>query len=640
MNSLVRGIFVFVQVFCLLSTGTLLSADETGTIPEQVQQQLEENPGGAERSIETGCEDPAAAKQEVQEHDMAVGGCEVPIEELVLPEDTTPRFDVRHLRIIGNSLISTADLLENMPFVYNASDKPLYEAESKSLYDLTVVHEVLAEPGEQRQISARTIQGLTQYILSVYQANDYAGVYVYVPAGAIKDGVELYDEFLVIKVLEASVLDVGVKLYDVDRNEVEKGFLRRDLIEQWSPVKAGKVADGRKLNEYVNLLNLNPDRYVSAVVTKGQERESLSLGYDVYEANPWHFYIQVDNSGSEQRRWSPKFGVINTNLTGRDDRLSAMYQVAVDENLDENYAMFGSYEFPLFTQRLRLKLYSGYSKYDIDPEGAGGWNFRGHGSFTGAVLRYNIFQHDGWFFDVLTSVSHERSKITSSLFNSVLGSKVWMDLWGIGLNVHRLDDMSRTSFLFDRIESISGSSDSAFDDARAGADSDFNIYTVSAAHRQYLDPDKIQRMVGSAWWIHPNQRMVPARMMVFGGLYSVRGYKEHEVVADGGTLLSLQYEYDLVKHYESQLEPESVSVEKPFLRRFAPLVFFDLGRAETRHATDDENNIDELASVGVGTAVELGDNFEADIYYGWPLRSTEDTTKGHGRWNFNFILRW
>jgi hemolysin activation/secretion protein len=215
-----------------------------------------------------------------------------------------------------------------------------------------------------------------------------------------------------------------------------------------------------------------------------------------------------------------------------------------------------------------------------------------------------------------------------------------MDLWGLGLNVHRLDDMSRTSLLFNRTQSINGSSDSAFNQARTGADSDFNIYTVSATHRQYLDPDKIQRVMGSVWWIHPNERMVPARMMVFGGLYSVRGYKEHEIVADGGTLLTLQYEYDLVKHYESQLEPESVSVEKPFLRRVAPLVFYDQGRAETRHATAGENSIDELASVGVGTAVELGDNFEAGIYYGWPLRSTEDTKRGHGRWSFNFILRW
>ena len=146
--------------------------------------------------------------------------------------------------------------------------------------------------------------------------------------------------------------------------------------------------------------------------------------------------------------------------------------------------------------------------------------------------------------------------------------------------------------------------------------------------------------MGSVLWIHPNERMVPARMMVFGGLYSVRGYKEHEIVADGGTLVSLQYEYDLVKHHESELEPELVSVEKPFVRRVAPLVFYDHGRAETRQATAGENSIDELDSVGVGTAVELGDNFEAGVYYGWPLRSTEDTKRGHGRWSFNFILRW
>jgi hemolysin activation/secretion protein len=617
------------------------SGEEEGPILEEVQNRLEERALEAEK-IKDQREEAAKAKREASEEAKlkADSEDEVPVEELELPEDTTARFDFKELRIAGNSLITTEELLEGMPLVYNASEKPLLEAESQSLYDLTVVHDVLNEPGRIAQISTRSIQGLTQYILSVYQSYDYSGIYVYVPAGAIIDDVKLRDEVLLIEVLEAVVSDIGATFYDVDRNEMEEGYLRRDLIEEWSPVKAGESVNRRKLDEYVNLLNLNPDRYVSAVVTKGKEKKTLGLSYDVYEANPWHYYVQIDNSGSDQRRWNPKFGILNTNLTGRDDRLNVVYQVAVDEGFDENYSVFGSYDFPLYTQRLRLKLYSGYSKYDIDPEGASGWNFRGHGSYTGAILRYNILQLDDWFFDMLTSYAHERSEIKSSLFNSVLGSKVWMDLWGLGLNIHRLDDMSRTSFLFNRIQSINGSSDSAFDEARSGADSDFNIYMVSAAHRQYLDPDKIQKLSGSVWWVHPNERMVPARMMVFGGLYSVRGYKEHEVVADGGTLLSLQYEYDIVKHYESKLEPEMVSVEKPFVRRLAPLVFFDHGRAETRDATAGENSIDELTSIGVGTAVELGDNFQAGIYYGWPLRSTEETKSGHGRWSFNFIFRW
>jgi len=45
-------------------------------------------------------------------------------EELKLPEDTTTRLLVRELRVSGNTLISTKELLEYMPAVYNASGQP------------------------------------------------------------------------------------------------------------------------------------------------------------------------------------------------------------------------------------------------------------------------------------------------------------------------------------------------------------------------------------------------------------------------------------------------------------------------------------------------------------------------------------
>ena len=57
------------------------------------------------------------------------------IAEINLPNDTTTRFIVKDLQISGNSLISTDKLFKKMPLIYNASDKPLVEAESKLLYD-------------------------------------------------------------------------------------------------------------------------------------------------------------------------------------------------------------------------------------------------------------------------------------------------------------------------------------------------------------------------------------------------------------------------------------------------------------------------------------------------------------------------
>ncbi len=567
------------------------------------------------------------------------------IEKLKLPEDTTSTLTVRALSISGNSLISTAELLKNMPLIYNASDKPLHEAESTDLFDLRILHDIIIRPGQPRQVSTRTIQGFTQYLLSVYQDKNYAGIYVYVPTEALKEGMQLEDEILPINILEASVSKVTTTYYNPANEKVEKGFLSNSAVTEWSPAQVEEPASQKELDDFVNLLNLNPDRYVSAIVSQGAEPNSIAVGYNIYEANPWHWFIQVDNSGTEEREWNPRVGVINTNLFGIDDTFTAIYQAPWDSTLKENYGVFGSYDIPLLGPWLRLNLYGGHSEFDISPE-SGPFDFLGRGNFYGGILRYNLFQDDGWFFDVKGSLEHTNSKITPSLFPSFLGTNVRFWLWGGGVDLHRSDDISQTSFRFNRYESLGGQSGGyEFNLARTNAESDFAIYTASAAHSQYLDSNKVERLSGSFRYITSNKRLVPAKMTSFGGMYSVRGYDEYEVIADGGILASVQYEFDLVKYEESKnaggnRAEQQGQQETPFVRKLAPLVFFDYGRAKVIDPVGTDSGHEELFSIGGGGIVELGDNFSGVVYYGCPLNATDNTRKYKGRVNVGLMLRW
>ena len=568
------------------------------------------------------------------------------LEQLGLPADTSPRLTASEISFSGNILVTTAELLENMPLVYNASDMPLEEADGNYLYDFSVISEIILAPGVAREVSTRNIQGLTQYVLSAYQQHDYAGIYVYVPAAAVKAG-SLQGEVLPIEVLEAPVTDVTVKSYDPNQSEVEEGYLRQSAVMEWSPIQPGQVANQKELDDFVNLLNLNPDRYVSAVVTKGAEPKSLAVAYDIYEANPWHYFAQIDNSGTRDRQWTPRVGVINTNLFGIDDTFMAIYQAPVESDWDEHYSIYGSYDFPLMGPKLRLNIYGGYSQFDVNPD-SGTINFLGNGDFYGGILRYNLMQFDGWFFDIKGSLEHVRSKVTPSLFPTSLGSDVRFWLWGYGAELHRSDDISNTSVSFDRVESWGGESNATeFNLARSGAKSDFSVYRASAAHSQYLDPNEIQRINTSFRWIGSNERLVPAQMTTFGGMYTIRGYDEYEIVADGGILASAQYEFDIIKYEESQQpgqqqETEATEATKDGLevKKLAPLVFFDYGRAKNIHPVGTEHGHTEMFSAGVGMLLELGDNFSGAVYYGYPLRPTDDTHTGKGRVNAGFLLRW
>jgi hemolysin activation/secretion protein len=560
--------------------------------------------------------------------------------ELSFPEDTSPLFVVKELRISGNSLVSTAKLLEELPLTYKIYEKDPATGEDKvdpnndekivkDVYDFRTLNEIIIGYGREHKVSLKTIQGLTNYVLSIYREKGYIGIYVYVPKTAVKDG-KLVDEILPVEVLEGKVAEIKVERYDFSSQEPNEVYLKESVLKSWSPIKQGEVIRKKELDDFVGLLNLNPDRYISAVVSRSAQPDALNLGYDVYEANPWHWYLQADNAGTKDRQWSPRVGVINTNLTGIDDRFSVMYQAPWEKGIEDEYAVFGSYNFPVFTPRLRLNLYSGYSQFDIPA--AAGINFLGNGSFYGSMLNYNVFQMNGWFFDITGSLSRERSKVTPSLG---LESDVEMDLWGVGINIHRSDDTSNSSLAFIRQKSMGGSSKDDFADARLGTDPDFAIHTTSATHSQYLDTNKVNRLIGSFRWITSDERLVPAKMTTFGGLYSVRGYDEDGVVADGGILISGQYEFDLVKHSESvdvrKTGSEEAKAEKPWLRKLAPLAFIDYGRAKMKSPVVGEEEIQELCSIGAGMIVELESNFNASIYYGWALRGTNETDRGDGR---------
>jgi len=566
------------------------------------------------------------------------------IEELALAPDTSQTLAVKSIRLEGNLLISTAELIADMPLVYNASDKPLEKAASEDLYDLRVLCDIIVNPGQPRQVSTRSIQGFTQYILAAYQKRNYAGIYVYVPAEAMINNTALKDQVLLVRVIEAPITDVTIKYYDPNQNEKEQGYLSRSAVEDWSPVEVGQVANQKKLDDFVNLLNVNPDRYVSAVVTKGAEPNSLAVTYDIYEANPWHFFVQVDNAGTKDRRWTPRMGFINTNLLGIDDTFTTIYQAPWDKRVDEEYSIYGSYDFPLAGPGLRLNVYGGYSQFDVAAQGPIG--FIGNGSFVGGILRYNLLQSNGWFLDATGSVSYERSKVTPSIFPQYLASNLWYTLLGWGVDLHKSDDMSNSSLTFQRVHSVDSSPQSEFTKSRTGgADEYFSIYTTTAAHSQFLDPNKVQRLSASLRWIETDERLAPAKMTTFGGLYSIRGYHEDEIVADAGIIGSVQYEFDIVKYQESlnatpDQPQQNVQNKGLWLKRLAPLAFFDYGRAYTRDALSTEDSDQTLYSVGAGAIVELGDNFSGGVYYGYPLKGTNATDIGEGRWNVSLMMRW
>jgi len=551
------------------------------------------------------------------------------------------KFSIGKIQISGNTMIPTSELLANMPASYKVSDQKDGTV-TKEEYNLAVVQGIISRPGTKRTVSQKDIQGFTRYILSVYQQKGYAGIYVYVPVKSV-DGVgQLTNNVLNIQILEAKVGKVTTASYDFNNQRRKKGILKESALISWSPVKQGEVIEKKKLDNFIQLLNLNPDRYVASVISKSEDDpNAINLSYNVYESSPWHWYVQLDNSGTSKRKWSPRFGMVNTNLFGYDDKLNVMYQVkpASAEEMKNNYWLYGSYDFPFLSPRLRLGLFAGYTKFDITPNSEAGINFRGNGSFYGGTLRYTVFQKKDWFFDLLGSLSSQTSTVDQSLG---IGSKIEMDLASIGFDIHRSGEMSSTSFGFDSTHNLGGSGRDEFNKARWKSNPDFSIYTVSASHRRFLTKSKVHELSVSFKDIISADRLPPAKMTTFGGMYSVRGYKEDAIVADGGILASAQYRFDWTRWKDPQgskaLDKDSKKMWPP---KISLLAFTDYGRSQIKNRVPGESrSVETLWSVGTGATVGFGKNTDVGVYFAWPLVGTDSTEKGDGKWYLNFIQRW
>ena len=140
-----------------------------------------------------------------------------------------------------------------------------------------------------------------------------------------------------------------------------------------------------------------------------------------------------------------------------------MYQAVPDKTWDEEYAVFGSYDFPIMGPKLRLNLFAGYSRFDIDDPDVD--FFRGQGSFYGGKLRYNAFQFDDWFWDVTGTIQYEESQVSNALYNFYeqqfpdlkLNQNIHMTLWGGGTELYKTTDMTDTFFGYEVFGTINTS---------------------------------------------------------------------------------------------------------------------------------------------------------------------------------------
>lgn len=450
-----------------------------------------------------------------------------------------------------------------------------------------------------------------------------------------------------------------------------------DRIKENSPARAGDYLRKDEIESYAFRLNRHPGRRVDIAVAPGSEETgNITLDYLVSENKPWYVLAQLSNTGTANtERWRERFAFVHNQLTNNDDILRLDYVTA---GFAEAHSFLGSYELPVFTDKLRLNITGAYNKYTASDVGLANETFKGESWRVSGELAYNIFQHEQFFLDVVGGARYEHVE-TRNATAGVSGATDYF-LPHAGIKFDRNTDISS---LFGRVTvewTNTSVASTKFNEVQnlGRLDPDFN-YTllrwdtgVSFYLEPLLAPDLYNgryRPVDSngqpILWepgmalVHEislstkgqyafDRRLIPNAEDVVGGFFTVRGYPESAAAGDNSVVASAEYRVHIPRLFGISTESGKDIFGNNF--RWQPQeaygfadwdlvgkVFFDVGRVEFNDKRSFERNA-TLMGTGVGLELSIRRNIYLRADWGFALRELPLANVKSGDHRLHFMV--
>jgi hemolysin activation/secretion protein len=368
-------------------------------------------------------------------------------------------------------------------------------------------------------------------------------------------------------------------------------------ILEYSPLKsgqpggAGSLLEMGPLNDYLEHLNRQPGRNVEATVSPGDRPGEVTLDYLVNENIPWFVYAQVSNTGNDATgQWRERLGAVDDQLFNRDDIASIDYATS---GFDRSNAVFASYDYPLiFPDKLRIKAYGSYGNFNafLPDAGSGTLSATLSGnSWTGGVdLTGTVLEAEHFFADVTAGITSEHY-VAGNETAELNGST---DL----LTAHFYVTVERHTQVFTFSASVGdevGLNDVPEDQlvalGRIGTTSKYQLLRGTLNASTYLEPIFYGISGANSWQrstlahevsftisasaVTGNDRVIPEKEQVIGGLFSVRGYPESFVGGDNAVTASLEYRFHIPKALRPSSVKEGGSGAQPGAREPPPTLF-------------------------------------------------------------------
>lgn len=470
--------------------------------------------------------------------------------------------------------------------------------------------------------SAEDVEKARAALEKAYHSKGYQAVGVAIPQQNPDRG------FVVLKVTESKVGQLRVK---------GSRFFSLDKVKQSAPSLAeGKVPNFNDVTKDIVALNQWADRRVTPALRAGVTPGTVDVDLNVEDKPPLHASVELNNRQSANTKPLRVSSTVRyDNLWQLGHSLSFSYQVA-PERPDDATVISASYLARVpGNDFLNLMFYG--LKSDSSVATVGNLNVVGPGQVIGARGILTLPSRENFFHTVSAGVDYKDFKQSVSLGSDEFSSPITyypiVANYGATFQGTLKDYESVTQLNAGVTNSLRGlgSTPLEFDTKRFKATGSFIYFRGDVSHTQELPGGG--QLFGKVQGQIADQPLVSSEQFSGGGLDTVRGYLESEVVGDNGAAGTFELRTANIGALLQEAFKDQ-SADAPKITVFNDWRFFafaDGARVTVLEPLPEQQSRFDLASYGVGTRLRMFDYANGMVALAVPVISQTETRANKAR---------
>jgi hemolysin activation/secretion protein len=469
--------------------------------------------------------------------------------------------------------------------------------------------------------TAEDVEKARAALEKAYHDKGFQTVSVAIPQQNVQGGV------VALKVTELKVGRLRVK---------NSRYFDLDKVKNGAPsLKEGTVPNFGDVTKDIVSLNQWPDRRVTPALRAGVTPGTVDVDLAVEDKPPLHASLEVNNRQSPSTTASRIAATVHyDNLWQLGHSLSFTYQVAPERPSDAE-VFSGSYLARTNIDWLNVLVYGVKSNSNVAT--VGGTNVIGPGEIIGERAVITLPTREGLFHTLSFGIDYKHFDQTVKLGTDGFSSPVTyypvVATYGATFQGEKFTTQLNAGITYN-IRTLSSPTEE-FDAKRYKASPSFTHFNADVSHTQEL-PEGFQ-VYGKVQGQLADGPLVSSEQFSLGGLDTVRGYLESEVLGDNGAVANFEFRTPNVGNLlQAELKDETGQGKPRFITfndwRF--FTFVDGGYAAIHDPLIDQQATFRAWSYGLGTRFKTFEYLNGMVALSVPMISQAYTTARSPRVNF------